>query len=74
MRDPHLLSSGMLQEIDHPQYGRLVLSHSPLTYADIERFPYRPSAALGADNEAIFCGELGLSDEELAELVQRKVI
>jgi CoA:oxalate CoA-transferase len=74
LRDPQMLYSGMLQEIDHPQYGRLVLSHSPLTFADAARLPYRASAPLGADNEAIYCDELGLSPNELQQLRERKVI
>jgi crotonobetainyl-CoA:carnitine CoA-transferase CaiB-like acyl-CoA transferase len=73
-RDPQMLYRGMLQEIDHPQYGRLVLCHSPLTYAGLPRLPYRPSRELGADNEAIYGGELGLGGDELAQLRSRGVI
>lgn len=34
----------------------------------------RPGAALGADNEAFYCGELGLGREELAALREAKVV
>lgn len=74
LQDPQMLFSGMLQEIDHPQYGRLILSHSPLTFADAPRLPYRASAPLGADNEAIYCGELGLAREELDRLREQKIV
>lgn len=74
LRDPQMLYSGMLQEIDHPQYGRLILSHSPLTFADTPRFPYRASAAVGADNEAIYCGELGLSVDDLVAFGERGIV
>jgi CoA:oxalate CoA-transferase len=74
LRDPQMLHSGMLQEIDHPQYGRLVLSHSPLTFAGEPRFPYRPSPPLGSDNVAIYCDELGVSRDELEAMRTRKVV
>lgn len=34
----------------------------------------RPGAALGADNEALYCGELGLTREELAALCKAGVV
>jgi len=74
LKDPQMLYSGMLQEIDHPQYGRLILSHSPLTFSGQSRFPYRPSPALGADNAAIYGEELGLDATELDALRDRSIV
>jgi CoA:oxalate CoA-transferase len=74
LKDPQMLYSGMLQEIDHPQYGRLILSHSPLTFTGHSRFPYRPSPALGADNKAIYGDELGVAAAELEDLRARNIL
>ena len=71
--DPHLHQRGMLQEVDHPEYGRLTVPHSPLHVG-----PYRaeltPSPALGQDNEAVYGQWLGLSDDEVRDLADRGII
>jgi CoA:oxalate CoA-transferase len=71
--DPHLLERGMLQQIDHPQYGPLTVPHSPLQVGDF-RAVLEPSPALGQHNDEIYGGWLGLSAAELADLAQREVI
>ncbi len=63
MADPLLHESGLLQEIDHPEYGRLVVARSALRFSGAAAPAYEPSHALGADNAAVFGGELGLTDE-----------
>jgi crotonobetainyl-CoA:carnitine CoA-transferase CaiB-like acyl-CoA transferase len=72
--DPLLHDSGLLQEIDHPEYGRLVVARSALRFSDLSQPAYEPSHALGADNDAVFGGELGLGAEELARLRKAGVI
>jgi CoA:oxalate CoA-transferase len=71
--DPHLLERGMLRVIDHPQYGRLTVPHSPLQVGDF-RAELEPSPALGQHNDDVYGGWLGLSAAELADLAEREVI
>ncbi len=66
MSDENMHARGSLQWIDHPELGRVVLPHSPLTFAGTERRPIEPSEPLGASNDAIFGDWLGHSPEELA--------
>ena len=73
IRDPQLHATGMLRELDHPEFGKLVLSHSALTYRDHPRAPYRPSGPLGCDNKDVFA-EIGLGDEDLASLHNAGII
>lgn len=61
-------------EVEHPEHG-------PLTHfgvaAKLSRTPGRIRAAaprLGEHNEAVYCGELGLSAQELAALRERGVV
>ena len=72
--DPLLRASGLLTEIDHPEYGRLVVARSPLRFFDQPGCNYEPSHALGADNDAVFGAEIGLSANDLAELRKADVI
>lgn len=72
--DPHLHERGMLHEIDHPEFGPITVPHSPLRFEGEERIPIEPAPALGEHNEEVFCGWLGLSREELAELEREEVV
>jgi formyl-CoA transferase len=65
MHDENMHARGSLQWIDHPQLGRVVLPHSPLTYEGAERVPIRPSLPLGACNDDVFGAWLGHSRAEV---------
>lgn len=66
--DPHLRKRGMLQDIVHPEFGRITVPHSPMLYAGSPRGELAPSAALGSDNERVWSGMLGTSAARLREL------
>jgi formyl-CoA transferase len=74
MNDPHMHERGMLQNIEHPIYGPLILCQSPLRFSDSEQVPYSASVDLGADNQAFFCGELGLDAVQIENLKQNGVL
>jgi len=66
--DPHLFARGMLQRIDHPEYGPLVLQASPLRLHGAPGVAYRTSRPLGADTAGVLREKLALSEAELADL------
>jgi len=74
MTDPHLLQRGALQQLEHPQLGPITIFTSPLRFNGEPSRPRSPSPMLGADNERVYCRELGLSAEEFAALRERKII
>ena len=74
MTDPHMLERGALQQMDHPQLGPITIFSSPLRLNGEAAVPRSPSPLLGADNESVYGGELGLSRDELASLRERKII
>ncbi|OWU85934.1 formyl-CoA transferase [Oceanicola sp. 22II-s10i] len=53
MADEHMHARGMLQNVDHPLFGDVVLPSSPIIYEDLERGYRWPSKALGEDNDRI---------------------
>lgn len=67
LQDPQLEASHTWTELDHPRAGRLKY---PLGVFDIEGVTPsgNPAPLLGQDNRDIYCGELGLTEDELAEL------
>ncbi|OGA37968.1 MAG: formyl-CoA transferase [Betaproteobacteria bacterium RIFCSPLOWO2_12_FULL_62_13] len=72
--DPHLHARGMLQWIEHPQYGRIALAHSPLRFDGVPLMQIVPSAKLGEQNAQVYSGWLGLSQAEFERLQKEEVI
>jgi CoA:oxalate CoA-transferase len=74
MSDPHLLERGALQQLDHPQLGPITIFTSPLRFNGEPSRPRSASPMLGADNQRVYCGELGISAEQFASLRERGII
>ena len=73
--DPHLQDRGFWKEVEHPELGRSFVY--PGEAAIYNGSPWRISKRaplIGEHNADIFCGELGLSPQELTILAERKVI
>lgn len=68
LADPHLRARGMIRDIDHPEYGRLVVMQSPIHYGGLKQPDYRASGTVGADIDAILSGELKLTKDDIEKL------
>jgi len=68
MNDPHMHERGMLERVDHPELGEIVVPSTPLRLHGIDRVATRPSPTIGQHNEEIYGGWLGLSAGEIDEL------
>ena len=66
--DHHLHARGMLREIEHPEYGDILVHRSPLVLHDAAVPEYIPSARLGQHNGEILSEYLGLSTGEIDAL------
>jgi CoA:oxalate CoA-transferase len=74
MNDPHMHGRGMLERIDHPELGPIVVPTTPLRLHGADKAPAGPSPTIGQHNDEIYGGWLGLSAGELAELKAGRVI
>jgi CoA:oxalate CoA-transferase len=74
MCDENMHTRGTLQWIQHPELGRVVLPHSPLTLEGSDRRAIEPSLPLGASNRLVFGTWLGHTSEELEVFVADGVI
>ncbi|MBX9905145.1 MAG: CoA transferase [Burkholderiales bacterium] len=72
--DRHLHERGMLEWMEHPQYGRIAAARSPLRFENQELAKLKPSAELGENNDEVYGEWLGISKEELAALKADNVI
>ena len=72
--DPHLHARRLLEEIEHPEFGRITVARSPLRFADSPLTELVPSAALGSGNREVLTGWLGLSATRVDALTQMGVL
>jgi len=71
---PQVLARRMLVEVEHPRIGRLKLPDTPVKLSRTPGGIKGPSPALGQDTYEVLSSLLGLSAEELDELVAAGVI
>jgi CoA:oxalate CoA-transferase len=56
MNDPHMHERGMLERVDHPELGEIVVPTSPLRLHGLPPAPTRPSPKVGQHNAEIYGG------------------
>jgi CoA:oxalate CoA-transferase len=74
MNDAHMHERGMLQRVEHPSLGPVVLPNSPLRLHGADRVEPVPSPSLGQHNAEIYGGWLGLGTDGVAALQRDGVI
>jgi len=74
MNDPHMHMRGMLERVDHPELGEIVVPSTSLRLHGTDRVETRPSPTIGQHNREIYGGWLGLSEGEIAELREAGII
>ena len=73
MHDPDLHARGMMQTIEHPLRGPVIVPAWPLRMSDT-KVPLKCAPVLGADCEAIYGEWLGCTADDVKEMRQAKVI
>jgi crotonobetainyl-CoA:carnitine CoA-transferase CaiB-like acyl-CoA transferase len=68
MNDRHMHERGMLECVDHPELGEIVVPSTPLRLHGTDRVATRPSPTIGQHNAEIYGDWLGLSAAEIQEL------
>ena len=66
MNDPHMHERGMLERIDHPELGEIVVPTTPLPLHGTDKVAAGPSPTIGQHNAEVYRGWLGLSASETA--------
>jgi crotonobetainyl-CoA:carnitine CoA-transferase CaiB-like acyl-CoA transferase len=73
-RDPHLRERGFAQEVYHPLAGWMTQVGPPVWLSQKPHSLGYESHELGQDNEQVFGNLLGLSQEQIKDLVARKIL
>ena len=68
MNDPHMHERGMLERVEHPELGPIVVPTNPLRLHGLPKAPLIPSPKIGQHNDEIYGGWLGLGADEIAAL------
>lgn len=71
---PHMHERRMLQWVDHPDLGRVVLPGTPLRYHGTEPMDLQPNPHLGQHNHEVYGEMLGLRPEEVDRLHEQGAI
>ena len=74
MHDPHMHQRGMLERIDHPDLGEILVPTSPLRFHGAEKVETVASPKVGQHNGDVYGEWLGLSAEEIEGLKRDGVI
>ncbi len=74
MHDPHMHGRGMLEHVDHPHLGPVVLPRTPIRLHETAVADTTPSPSLGQHNDQIYGGWLGLGRAEIDDLKRQGVI
>ncbi len=72
--DPHLNARNFLVEIDRPIVGKRRYTNWPIRLSKTPGKHWKPAPFIGEDTKKILGGLLGLSDQELADLEEKKII
>jgi crotonobetainyl-CoA:carnitine CoA-transferase CaiB-like acyl-CoA transferase len=72
--DPHYAARESLITVEHPRLGPLRMQGVVPKLSATPSLPPKPAPDLGADNEAVYMGLLGMSRNEFDALRERKVI
>jgi CoA:oxalate CoA-transferase len=68
INDRHMHERGMLEEIDHPEFGRITVPTSPLRFHGADKVATTPSPKVGQHNGDVYGDWLGLTETEIADL------
>ena len=72
--DPHIRAREMIVEFHHPGIGKVPLINNPIKLSETPAEIRTSSPAIGEHNEEIYCGLLGLNQQELHQLKQEGTI
>jgi 2-methylfumaryl-CoA isomerase len=68
------VANPMFQEIEHPGVGTYPAPGSPLDFTQQGRLPVQRAPQLGEHTEEILAEDLGLSDSEIGDLLERGIV
>jgi len=74
VEDRHVRARGFFEEVDHPVAGRALYPGVSCKASDLPSTIRNPAPTLGQHNVEVWCGELGLSREELSMLKASGVV
>jgi crotonobetainyl-CoA:carnitine CoA-transferase CaiB-like acyl-CoA transferase len=72
--DPHIKHRGTFVEIEHPVVGSFPIVRPVSVFSRTQCRIVRSAPLLGQHNREVFCGEFGMTEEEVAQLREEGVV
>ncbi|MFB0543620.1 MAG: CoA transferase, partial [Candidatus Bathyarchaeia archaeon] len=73
-KDPHVLARDMLVEVDQPKMGRIKVVNFPVKMSETPGEVVSAAPLLGQHNKEILTNYLGLTEDEVDQLIKSGVI
>lgn len=73
-QDPQVTHLNMVQEVSHPQRGKIKLVRNPVTFSETPASTYLPPPLLGEHTEQILEQILGYSPEQVKDLRKKGIV
>ena len=74
VNDPHLIARGTLETTEHPHLGAIQQMHSAIRFTGETPQTLSPAPVLGSNTQAVLSELLGLSNSDIASLVEEEAI
>ena len=74
VESPQAQAREFFRQVDHPKAGAFQVPGPPYKMSGASQLPLAPAPLLGQHNDEVFCGELGVDQEELPGLRRAGVI
>ncbi|WP_068112278.1 CaiB/BaiF CoA transferase family protein [Tropicimonas marinistellae] len=74
LEQPHVRSRGLIETVHHPTQGEMQLVRGPITFDGQGPAPSTAPSLLGADTTDVLTRDLGMSEDEVAEMAARGVL
>ena len=70
----HVQSRGLIERVQHPAVGEMRLVRGPITFDGAGPGPSTAPSLLGEDTRQVLTADLGMSEEDVSDLVARGVV
>lgn len=74
LKDPHTKARGLFVDVEHPRLGTQTVMGPAWKFSETPARIRKAAPLIGEDNETVFGSLLGMTEEEIRDLTEKKVI
>lgn len=74
LSDPHVENRQVVTSVQHPVLGKQMVLNPPWKLSETPAEIYKSAPCMGEHNREVFCGLLGISEQQYQDMLERRVI